>query len=1297
MAWTPRISTKISLLAIILIGFTALTMDRIYLSGSRDIMVDQQLKELDGEASLLLTRLHGKIQELKNDVRLAYGSEVLQPALKNPSDRLALDRLAEGIRAMLDAKPQYSQISLIGTADNGRELVRINRNGDQIRRSPDSELQSKGGLDYFREALAVQPGQVYLSLIEPNQENGMIVRPVQHVLRAAMPLYRGDRVFGIVIINMNMSALLAEYKELLTGSRELYIANSRGQYLWHPRQDYIFGTTDTERNIYQDYPEAEVAKNEQDRTVYVEIGDGRVLAYSVVPFDELKAFRFLGVGIVAEQAELFGRINAVRKQSILLGLGLVILGMLAAMWFGRLIAGPLNQVTAGVSRFAEKGEIVPLPTEQRDEVGMLAANFSKLLHQIKRHEWLRNGQLQMTQALRGELTDTDVARVVLQQLATDLRAALGAFYRIRENGDLVLLDAYAVRGKAQARSTIPAGDTTLATAVRQRSLQRTSELPNDYFRMQSALGETLPDARVILPVQFQGHVIAVIELARLGAFTDTECELLQQIEETIGLALAVAESRIELRALLEESQQQREELRVSNEELEEQTKRLEESQDELKTQQAELEAVNASMEEKGRALEEHNRHIQQQTGEIELQKQKLEEKAAQLEQASRYKSEFLANMSHELRTPLNSLLILSRSLRDNEEGNLSSEQVEDADMIYNGGIELLELINDILDLSKVEAGKATVIRESVPLQQVAQKLERQFQLLATEKGLKLSVELSDGLPEDINTDSQKLQQVLKNLLSNAVKFTPQGSVTLRISAHADHIEFAVTDTGIGIDPSRQTDVFEAFQQEDGSIGRQYGGTGLGLTIARKLANLLGGDIALQSKKGQGSTFSLRLPLTSMNEMDVAPPMSPRPMRIAAPDRDAQVVALPPSVSKEQAQSRSLLIIEDDATFATVLARLARQNGYHPLIAATGKQGLLIAHSESPAAVVLDLMLPDIDGLQVLEQLKDNIQTRHIPVHVISAREEGQYLPLQKGAVGYLTKPVEPEDINRMFAEVANIYQTSIKRVLVVEDDLSNQKAIKKLLGRKGLEIIAVSDGGTALKKLSDSRFDCVILDLQLPDMTGFEWLEAAGAVKAGEIPPVVVYTARKLTREEIRRLEAYTGSIIIKGAHSPERLLDEVTLFLHSIESSLNAEQRRIIRMQHDPNKVLNGRKIMIVDDDIRNVFALSKQLKKSGMDIIVADNGELALKKLGEHPDVELIIMDIMMPVMDGYEATRRIRKLSAFQDIPIVALTARTMPEEQQKCMDAGANDYLSKPVSVDVLLTLMRVLLFKEVEAA
>jgi CheY-like chemotaxis protein len=408
-----------------------------------------------------------------------------------------------------------------------------------------------------------------------------------------------------------------------------------------------------------------------------------------------------------------------------------------------------------------------------------------------------------------------------------------------------------------------------------------------------------------------------------------------------------------------------------------------------------------------------------------------------------------------------------------------------------------------------------------------------------------------------------------------------------------------------------------------------------------------------------------------------------------------------SKTPDAQQARTLLIIEDDPVFASILARLARQHGYQPQIAATGKQGLLAAHSESPAAVVLDLMLPDIDGLQVLEQLKDNIQTRHIPVHVISAREDGQYLPLQKGAVGYLTKPAKPEDINRMFAEVANIRQATVKRVLVVEDDPGNRKAIKKLLGRKGLEIVASADGGSALQQLAAGRFDCVILDLQLPDMTGFEWLEAASAARsaehAGEIPPIVVYTARKLTREEIRRLEAYTGSIIIKGAHSPERLLDEVTLFLHSIESSLSAEQRRIIRMQHDPNKVLNGRKIMIVDDDIRNVFALSRQLKKSGMDVVVADNGELALKKLGEHPDTELVIMDIMMPVMDGYEATRRIRGLSGFESIPIIALTARTMPEEQQKCLDAGANDYLSKPVGVDVLLTLMRVLLFKEVEAA
>jgi CheY-like chemotaxis protein/signal transduction histidine kinase len=759
---------------------------------------------------------------------------------------------------------------------------------------------------------------------------------------------------------------------------------------------------------------------------------------------------------------------------------------------------------------------------------------------------------------------------------------------------------------------------------------------------------------------------------------------------------------------------------IYTQELEKREEELKVQQEELKASNEEIEVSNEELEEKTQALEAQNARIRQQSQELEENRRLIEEKVGELEQSSKYKSEFLANMSHELRTPLNSLLILARSLAANEAGNLTTEQVEEAKVIHNGGLELLGLINDILDLSKVEAGKISIVPEDIPITNMANRLSQQFEPVAKEKRVAFHIRLDEKLPDALHTDGQRVEQIMKNLLSNAFKFTEVGSVTLDVrrvkdSDELQHVSltapeavaFSVLDTGIGIEESKLKDIFEAFQQEDGSTDRHYGGTGLGLTIARKFAHVLGGEIHVASTKGKGSTFTLFLPLVmGQGSATETPPSVPSPapqeegtFGMRAMPKASVRMFIPDDRKTIGADDKVLLIIEDDRDFAMTLMKIARKRGYKCLAAGDGKTGLLLAAEQPVTAIILDLGLPDINGIGVLDQLKDNLRTRHIPVHIISGiADPGTLVPRKKGAIGFLAKPAQIEDIDGAFTRIEELLHSEVKKVLVVEDDQKTQTAIQNLLRQKNIEIIGIRTGNAALKQMQDTAFDCVILDLKLPDMSGFEWLQAVEKTAGeGGTPPIIIYTAKDLSEEENRQLSHYTGSIVIKGASSSERLLDEVTLFLHSVESTLSKDQQAMIRMQHDPDRALQNCTVMLVDDDMRNTYALSKLLTKHGMNVLIADNGQTALKMLSEQKNIQLVIMDIMMPVMDGYQAMREIRASMAWRDIPIIALTARAMPEEQERCMEAGANDYLVKPVDIERLLTLLRVWLFKQERAA
>jgi CheY-like chemotaxis protein len=738
----------------------------------------------------------------------------------------------------------------------------------------------------------------------------------------------------------------------------------------------------------------------------------------------------------------------------------------------------------------------------------------------------------------------------------------------------------------------------------------------------------------------------------------------------------------ESRRQSEELQTQQEEMRVGNEE--------------LQAQSDALRMAHTQLEERKEELESSNAHLVSQRDALERVQLQLSDKASELERASRYKSEFMANMSHELRTPLNSTLILAKLLGDNPHGNLSAEQVKFANTIYASGNDLLALINDILDLSKIEAGKVDVHAEPTTVGQLVAPVVQTFEPVAKHKQLRFSTALDERLA--LHTDAQRVQQILKNLLSNAFKFTDSGEVGLSVHGTPSGVEFAVHDTGVGIPAHQHEVIFEAFRQADGTTNRRFGGTGLGLSISRDLARLLGGEVSVASELGGGSRFVLTLP---REYKPVAPePAAPTPTLAGVRQARRAATPTPPPIEtplsaadrarldKLDKGRRLLLAIEDDEAFAEVLAHLARELDFEFMLARTADEGVRMALEFVPSAVLLDMKLPDHSGLSVLDRLKRNPSTRHIPVHVCSVADHS-LAALSMGAAGYLLKPVKREDLAVALSGLMERF-SRVRRVLIVEDDAVQREAISKLLEHQALEIVAAASVAEALDALSRATFDCVVTDLSLPDASGFELLEQLAANDHYAFPPVIVYTGRSLTAEEEQRLQRYSSSIIIKGARSPERLLDEVTLFLHQVEAELPPDRQRMLRQARDREAVFAGRKILIAEDDVRNIFALGHVLEPKGAELIIARNGREAVEQLRRRPDIDLVLMDIMMPEMDGLEAMRTIRGLDGarYAKLPIIALTAKAMPDDQVRCMRAGANDYIAKPLDVEMLLSLIRV---------
>jgi len=919
-------------------------------------------------------------------------------------------------------------------------------------------------------------------------------------------------------------------------------------------------------------------------------------------------------------------------------------------------------------------------------IGVLA---SRDYRAVAAEAWVRRIQVALTTEMQGDVRLESLGDKVLRTLSANLAAPVGAVYAV-DGAQLRRIGGIALAPDAAETKKI--GEGLGGEAARGSTTVHVEDLPDDYLRVSSALGDGKPRALAIAPAAVDGQVVAVTELAFMRPLDAIEKRALDRVSEAIAVAIRGAKDRTKLEELLEETQRQaeelqaqQEELRVSNEELEQQSRALQLSQAQLENQAAELEQINKQLEEQTRSLE--------------IQRDDLARTSAELQRSSEYKSQFLANMSHELRTPLNSTLILAKLLADNREHNLNPEQIKFAQTIYTAGNDLLTLINDILDLSKIEAGMLDVRPEKILLGRLGDELDGVFRPVARQRSLDLQFHIASTL-EWIETDPTRLSQILRNLLSNALKFTETGGVSLSITDAGNQIHFAVRDTGIGIAPSQHGLIFEAFRQADGASTRKFGGTGLGLSISRDLARLLGGDLVVTSDIGRGSTFTLMLPKAYAGQVvqpvpavvqPIALPPRPRAPSLGEPmtpsDEPATIAPFTDDRSAVTAESRSLLIIEDDIAFSRVIFELAHELEFKALAATTAEDGLALARHYVPSAIVLDVGLPDRSGLAVLDALKRDARTRHIPVHVASVDDFTQ-TALQMGAAGYALKPVERDKLVDAIKKLEAKFTQKLRRVLVVEDDPLLRESTARLLGGSDVEVITAGTTAAALEQLAARTFDCMVLDLSLPDRSGIELLEEMSRGDEHGFPPVIVYTGRTLKPDEVHQLEKFSRSIIIKGARSPERLLDEVTLFLHQVESAMPPERQRMLRDARSRETAFEGRRILIAEDDVRNVFALTSVLEPKGAKVEIARNGREAVEAVKKHPDIDLVLMDIMMPEMDGLQAIRALRSEPQYGKVPIIALTAKAMQDDRDRCIAAGANDYIAKPLDVDKLLSLARV---------
>jgi CheY-like chemotaxis protein/signal transduction histidine kinase len=928
--------------------------------------------------------------------------------------------------------------------------------------------------------------------------------------------------------------------------------------------------------------------------------------------------------------------------------------------------------------------------ELKDNINTMIDNLRLTTDRNTEQDWLKTNLARFTGMLQGQRDLTAVGRMLLSELTPLVNAQQGVIYQMgtEESAEMVLLSAFAGDGDDGHLRRLRLGEGLVGQCAAEKRRMLISDLPENTIAIRSGLFEAVPRNVIVLPVLFEDRVKAVIELASLSAFTTSQLAFLEQLTASIGIVLNSIEATMQTEGLLKQSQQLATELQV---------------------QQKELQQTNEQLAQKAQQLAEQNVEVERKNQEIEQARRALEEKAKELALTSKYKSEFLANMSHELRTPLNSILVLGQQLSDNPDGNLTPKQVEFSRTIHGAGTDLLNLITDILDLSKIESGTVSVEAEEIFFASMLDALERPFRHEAENRRLSFEVQTDPHLARSVVTDSKRLQQVLKNLLSNAFKFTEVGGVRLSVSPaksgwSEDHpilgkaasvVAFEVTDTGIGIPYEKQRIIFEAFQQADAGTSRKYGGTGLGLAISRELAGLLGGEIQLRSAPGRGSTFTLYLPQTYVGpstssaspvERASRSSVSPVPLSVEHP-----VEKIPDDRENLQPDDAVLLIVEDDPHYARVLRDLSLDKGFKVLVATRGADALALAHEYHPTAVSLDVFLPDMLGWTVLNHLKQDPATRHIPVQMLTL-DEDRHHGLARGAFAFVTKPTTPEGLEAALSRIKEYSAPRRKRLLVVEDNPAEQLSIKELLGYDDIDVTVAATGAEAIEAVNEHAFDCVVLDLRLPDISGFDVLERFRDTPSLGDLPVVVFTGKELSPEEDARLHSLARSVVVKGVESPERLLDETALFLHRVVADLPAEKQKLLDRLHHSDDALVGKKVLVVDDDVRNIFALSSVIERRGMTVITAGTGREAIAKLESTLDIAIVLMDIMMPEMDGYETMQVIRQNPSFRRLPIIALTAKAMKGDREKCLEAGASEYLAKPVNTEQLLSSLRMWLHR-----
>ena len=1304
MKWWNRLSVRLTvfilLLAIVpLAGFGFSTIKEI--RRVRLQSVAQIHKEIAKNAVQLI---ESSLADISTQVQLVAASADLDSAIPDDQEWF--------LQLLLKSSPYLYSLTIV--ENSGRELVKVGREEvyNQKKLAKHSDHPDFPKIENIHTVI----GKTHLT-----SSNILL-------LDIFIPLVNpmNQQVSLVVLAEIEMANLLEFITDLHVGETGyVYVVNDEGQYLAYPDhsavlsretahynpqvESFIAGNKILETNqLYHNRYHEEVISNAQTIT------DPKLLVVVAQPLKEAMA-----------------AVNLISKRQTQMLLAVLCLAILLSFYFTFKTVKPLRLLDSGAQLIGAGKLSHRIPETSSDELGsvtrsfnVMAENLQSIRHKADQMNWLKEGITELDALMRGDKTLEEICAVVVSFMASTLKQQVGLIYTHDGKGTYHYNAGYAFQPGAGFTGSFKMGEGIPGQAAQEKKILEITDIPSEYITVTSGLGSMVPKHLTLVPFVFNDQVEAVMELGTLTVLTELQKMFLQETSGSIAINLASARARsalntalIQTRQQSEELLRQQEELQASNEEMEEQTQQLLASESRLKEQQEELQAANEELEEKTEYLERNKKNIEEKNQMLEQLGLDLEKKAKDLAIASKYKSEFLANMSHELRTPLNSLLLLSGLLADNKEGNLLEEQIESAQVIYNSGNDLLSLINEILDLSKIEAGKMELRIGEIPLPELKDGLIRNFRRLAEDKGLSFEVSVRENIPPAITSDRQRIEQVLKNFIANAFKFTSQGGVTVTMYQPEDTVVFSkpgltsqntiaieVKDTGIGIAADKQKIIFEAFQQLEGGAARKYGGTGLGLSISRELANLLGGEIQLHSLANVGSTFTLflpkkatmidpaaSLPLLEAMEQCKGPKAVIQPKQTGESNVNQSVGTIADDRETFDYRDKTVLIIEDDIHFATTLLRLCREKGFKGMISLTGEEGLKLAEEHQPKAIILDINLPGINGWAVLESLKENPSTRHIPVHFMSA-DDPVPAAFSKGAIGYLTKPVKQEDLAEALNNLESVINKDMKDLLLVEANAIQRIAISKLISDNDVVIREVASGNEAIAALRQKPYDCMVMDLGLPDMSGFDLLKKIEQDQKITLPPIVVYTGKELTITEENELRKYSESIIIKGVRSEERLLDETSLFLHRMVTKMPEEKRQMISSLHDTDQNLRNKNIMIVDDDMRNVFALSKVLNEKGIKTLKAENGLKALELLAESDDVDLILMDIMMPQMDGFETMRRIRAQGKFTQLPIIALTAKAMQRDKDECIAAGANDYLAKPVDINRLLSMMRVWLYK-----